>query len=269
MIMKKMTLVFIVILNINHKGITQSIDSEKLKSAYTSLFKVLIMGQKENAFVFYFPNNQLDKSNIYSNLTNENTLYLDYILENYSLVNRAKLNEYKTDSVKLRQVFFDDLKNDKVLEKNLNPLIYWYLQSNSITPSVSKDVISKEQLFTTASTFFHAVKIKPDSSVSFKVCVGQNGFVRKTPTNNSMPLVEAFCFMTVLNFIESKENPYYDEYKINAKKLSNEDLQLSIEERLQKIRQKMYQMMASNQNLQRILLSEYEKKKTMLSFTVK
>ena len=108
-----------VVLTINHRGITQSIDSDELKSAYTSLFQVLTMGEKGKEFIAYFPNNQLNKSNIYANLTNENTLYLDYILENYSSVKRDKLEQYKNDSVKLREVFFKDLRNDNVLEKIL------------------------------------------------------------------------------------------------------------------------------------------------------
>ena len=266
--MKKWFLILAVILCINHRGITQSIDSDTLKSAYTSLFQVLIIGEKGKEFVAYFPNNKLDKSNIYANLTNDNILYLDYILENYSSINRDKLNQCRNDSVKLREVFFKDLRNDNVLEKNLNSLVYWYLQSKKPSSIASKVVISKELFFTTASRFFHAVKIKPDSSIYFKVCVGHNGFIGQKPASDIMPLVEAFCFMTVMNFVESNENPYYNEYKVNAKKFSKEDLNLSIEERLQTIRQKMYQRMASNKHLQNILLSEYEKKETMLGFIV-
>jgi hypothetical protein len=54
-------------------------------------------------------------------LTNNNTLYLDYILENYSSFERSKLVDYKNDIVRLKEVFIEELKKDSYFQKNVNP----------------------------------------------------------------------------------------------------------------------------------------------------
>jgi hypothetical protein len=72
--------------------------------------------------------------------------------------------------------------------------------------------------------------------------------------------------MTVMDFAQIEGVNYYRDFKLNVKKLSKEYLTLSSEQRLTLIREKMYQIMGNNEDLRKILLSEYERKKNILSF---
>lgn len=270
--MEKVLYLLIVFIRNSIVSIAQNFNPSQFVEDYSKLFQVTVEKNKEYSFVLIFPNNKLDTSDVFSDLTNNNTLYLDYILENYSSFERSKLDDYKNDPERLKGVFIEELKKDSYFQKNVNPLLYWYLSSKQRLGSgkniglLKKEKISKEQLFTTASKFFHAVMVKPDSSVYFKVCVGLNGFKGKPVTSESHPLVEAFCFMTVMDFAQKDGVNYYRDFKLNVKKISKEYLALSSEQRLTLIREKMYQIMGNNEDLRKILLSEYERKKNMLSF---
>lgn len=270
--MKKAIVFIIIFLSKSILGISQSVNSLEFKEDYSKLFQVVVQKDKENSFVIIYPNNKLEASDVFSDLTNNNTLYLHYILENYSSFEKSKLDDYKNDTKKLKEVFIEELQKDNYFQKNVNNLLYWYLNSkkvfglNNNYGLLEKEKITKEQLFLTASKFFHAVMVKPDSSIYFKVCVGYNGFKGKLVTKESHPLVEAFCFMTVMDFAQKDEANYYQDFKLNVKKLSKEYLELSSEHRLIRIREKMYQIMENNEDLKKILLSEYEKKKSMLGF---
>lgn len=270
--MKKVLYLLIAFLCNSIVSNAQNFNHSQFVDNYPKLFQVTVEKSKDYSFVLIYPNNKLDTSDVFSDLTNNNTLYLDYILENYSSFERSKLDEYKNDPEKLKGVFIEELKKDSYFQKYVNPLLYWYLSSKQRLGSgknlglLRKEKISKEQLFTTASKFFHAVMVKPDSSVYFKVCVGLNGFKGKSVTSESHPLVEAFCFMTVMDFAQIEGVNYYRDFKLNVKKLSKEYLTLSSEQRLSLIREKMYQIMGNNEDLRKILLSEYERKKNILSF---
>jgi hypothetical protein len=79
-------------------------------------------------------------------LTNNNTLYLDYILENYSSFERSKLVDYKNDIVRLKEVFIEELKKDSYFQKNINPLLYWYLNSKQRSGS-GKNLLEERENF--------------------------------------------------------------------------------------------------------------------------
>jgi hypothetical protein len=80
-------------------------------------------------------------------LTNNNTLYLDYILENYSSFERSKLVDYKNDIVRLKEVFIEELKEDSYFQKNVNPLLYWYLNSKQRSGSGKNIGLLKKEKF--------------------------------------------------------------------------------------------------------------------------
>jgi hypothetical protein len=75
----------------------QNFNHSQFVDNYSKLFQVTVEKSKDYSFVLIYPNNKLDTSDVFSDLTNNNTLYLDYILENYSSFERSKLDEYKND----------------------------------------------------------------------------------------------------------------------------------------------------------------------------
>ncbi len=127
--MKKVLYLLIAFLCNSIVSIAQNFNPSQFVEDYSKLFQVTVEKNKEYSFVLIFPNNKLDTSDVFSDLTNNNTLYLDYILENYSSFERSKLVDYKNDTVRLKEVFIEELKEDSYFQKYVNPLLYWYLNS--------------------------------------------------------------------------------------------------------------------------------------------
>jgi hypothetical protein len=57
--------------------------------------------------------------------------------------------------------------------------------------------------------------------------------------------------MTVMDFAQIGGTNYYQDFKLNVKKLSKEYLTLNSEQRLTLIREKMYQIMGNNEDLRK------------------
>jgi hypothetical protein len=239
----------------------QSLTSQVLKDKYPALFKTFIYQEHIFEWVAEQPEND-----IFSDLTRENVLYLDYILTNYTSFDRKKIAVFKRDSTQLIQAFREELKQDTGFNRNMLQLSYWYLKSKNINVAdyqSPRTELTTDQLINIATRFFFATKIQPDNNVGWKVCIGQNAYA-DDKRNSTYPLIEAFCFMVIMDNIENAQ--YYQQFKEYGTKISQQTKYLPESERLIAARESMYKEMAGNSTLKNALLNAYRNKADMLSF---
>lgn len=239
----------------------QILTSETLKDKYPTLFKTFVY--QENIFEWIA---EQPENDIFSDLTKNNVLYLDYILNNYTSFDRKRIAVFKLDSTKLIQAFRKELRQDTGFNRNMQQLSYWYLKSKNITVSdyqSHKTDITTSQLMNIATRFFFATKIQPDNNIGWKVCIGQNTYA-DDKRNSTYPLIEAFCFMAIMDDIENAQ--YYQQFKEYGSRISQQTKSLPESERLIAARDSMYKEMAGNSALKNALLNAYKNKADMLSF---
>ncbi|GAA3911904.1 hypothetical protein GO495_25735 [Chitinophaga oryziterrae] len=239
----------------------QSLTSQVLKDKYPALFKTFVYQGNIFEWVAAQPEND-----IFNDLTSKNALYLDYILNNQTSFDRKKIAVFKYDSIQLIEAFRNELRQDTAFNRNMLQLSYWYLKSKHINVAdyqSTKTDLTTDQLINIATRFFFATKIQPDNNVGWKVCIGQNAYA-DDKRNSTYPLIEAFCFMAIMNNIETAQ--YYQHFEEYGITISQQTKYLPESERLIVARESMYKEMAGNSALKTALLNAYRNKADMLSF---
>ena len=124
-----------------------------------------------------------------------------------------------------------------------------------------------DQMLELAVKFFSVITINKDGAYSVKVCTGMND-IRKTEKIRK-PLLEAFCFSSVAKNYHGEKFNMMDEMVKSAKQLYKVNLGVDENERLLRAQGAMYFLMRSDENLIKMLRSEYELNKDNLPFILK
>lgn len=202
---------------------------------------------------------ETQKKSCFSTLTNNNLVFMDYLLTNFSsnsnYQNLIKLNDNKT----LRKIYFTDLKKDSLFNSIMNELT-----NKVIDKKVPKDNISMDQLLNIAVKYFSIMKLTDNGQYAGKVCVGLND-IKKTETNRK-PFVEAFAFSSISKHLKSEQYSMYDEFVKAIKELYKLNLGIDKNEKLLRAQGAMFLLMRNNENLKQMLKTEYEKQKDFLPF---
>ncbi|MBK9593482.1 MAG: hypothetical protein IPO32_18945 [Crocinitomicaceae bacterium] len=95
---------------------------------------------------------ETDKKSCFSDLINNNTTFIDYLLTNFSSNANFQNLLSLTDSIALRKAYFLDLKKDSVFNSVMTELI-----AKSISKEIPKDTVSMDNLLNIAVKYFSIV----------------------------------------------------------------------------------------------------------------
>lgn len=202
---------------------------------------------------------ETNQKSCFSELVNNSPNFIDYILTNFSSnTNYQNLLEL-TDSIEIRNEFFNDLEKDSLFNSVMTDLV-----SKIVDKNVPKDTISMDKLLNVAVKYFSIMKLTDGGHYVGKVCVGLNG-IKKTESERK-PFIEAFSFSSILKHYQSEEYNMYEEFVKAIKELYKVNLGIDKDEKLLRAQGAMFLLMRNNENLKKMLKSEYERKKDYLPF---
>lgn len=202
---------------------------------------------------------ETERISCFSDLINNNIMFIDYLLTNFSSTSNYQDLLQLTDSITLIKTYFSDLKKDSLFNFVMTELV-----SKSIDKKTLKDTISMDNLLNVAVKYFSIMKVNDEGYYVVKVCVGIND-IKKTETERK-PFVEAFCFSSIHKHYKSEEFSMYDEFVKSIKELYKVNLGIDKEEKLLRAQGAIFLLMRNNDNLRKMLKTEYERKKDYLPF---
>ncbi|MFN3302060.1 MAG: hypothetical protein ACK413_03485, partial [Patescibacteria group bacterium] len=138
------------------------------------------------------------------------------------------------------------------------------LVSKTIDKKIPKDTVSMDKLLNVAVKYFSIMRLTDEGHYVGKVCVGLND-IKKTESERK-PFIEAFSFSSILKHYQSEEYSMYDEFVKAIKELYKVNLGIDKNEKLLRAQGAMFLLMRNNENLKKMLKSEYEKQKDSLPF---
>ena len=204
---------------------------------------------------------ETQKKSCFSELVNNNPMFIDYLLTNFSSNANYQNQLELTDSVVMRNTYFDDLRKDSLFNSIMTDLV-----NKTIDKKIPKDTISMDKLLNVAVKYFSIMRLTDEGHYVGKVCVGLND-IKKTESDRK-PFIEAFSFSSILKHYQSEEYSMYDEFVKAIKELYKVNLGIDKNEKLLRAQGAMFLLMRNNENLKKMLKSEYEKQKEYLPFTL-
>ena len=202
---------------------------------------------------------ETQKKSCFSELVNNNPMFIDYLLTNFSSNANYQNQLELTDSVVMRNTYFDDLRKDSLFNSIMTDLV-----NKTIDKKIPKDTISMDKLLNVAVKYFSIMRLTDEGHYVGKVCVGLND-IKKTESDRK-PFIEAFSFSSILKHYQSEEYSMYDEFVKAIKELYKVNLGIDKNEKLLRAQGAMFLLMRNNENLKKMLKSEYEKQKEYLPF---
>ena len=162
----------------------------------------------------------------------------------------------------LQNEYINKLKEDTSFNSVMTDLI-----SKTVEKTKMKDTVSMDKLLDIAVKFFGIIEFGDNGKYTGKFCIGDN-FIKKTEKVRK-PQIEAFCYSAISS--NYQEGPYnlQKEFAINRKELRSINLGIDNDERLLRAQGAMFFLMKNNENLKKMLISEYEKNKENLPFILK
>jgi hypothetical protein len=202
-----------------------------------------------------------NKKSCVSDLINNNTMFVDYLLTNFSSNSNTTDLLKITDSISLHKKYISDLKKDSLFNAVMTELV-----SKTVENSTTKDTVTFDNLLNIAVKYFSVMKLNYEGNYVGKVCAGLND-IKKTEKERK-PFIEAFCFSSILKHYRSGEFSMYDEFVKSIRELYKVNLGNDKDEKLLRAQGAMYLLMRNNENLKKMLLSEYQTNKTYLPFVL-
>jgi len=251
-----------------------------LTSIITTFFAIQVYGQKQCDIKDHYEDfiliqkstynekdylikqiHKTEEKSCFSDLVNNNTTFIDYLLTNFSSNSNYQNLLLLTDSITLRKTYFLDLKNDSLFNSVMNELA-----NKTINKTIAKDTLSMDNLINIAVKYFSIMKLTDEGYYVGKVCAGLND-IKKTEAERK-PFVEAFSFSSIFKHYHSEEFSMYEELVKSIKELYKVNLGIDNEEKLLRAQGAMYMLMRNNDNLKKMLKTEYEKQKEYLPFVL-
>jgi len=254
--MKKLILTTIILILITIQGYGQK--HCDIKTNYEDFISVEKSVYNEKAY-FIKRVIETDKKSCFSDLVNNNPMFIDYILSNFSSnANYQNLLEL-TDSIAMKNKYFDDLRKDSSFNSVMTDLVY-----KSIDKKTPKDTISMDELLNVAVKYFSIMRLTDEGHYVGKVCAGLND-IKKTESERK-PFIEGFSFSSILKHYKSEGYSMYDEFVKAIKELYKVNLGIDKNEKLLRAQGAMFLLMRNNENLKEMLKAEYKKQKDYLPF---
>lgn len=195
---------------------------ENIKQEYGKIFHAASDEMGTSILIEKLPNDHF-----LSDFVRENDLPLNYFIVNASTFNTSLLNT-QTDSIKLNLALINLLKADTIFNKYLFESLhyYWASKNKSIIgfQPLRKSIMNTDSLLRTAAGFFYLFYI--DAEENFGVRMGMCGNAYSGGKTESFskrinpnPLLEAFCYSTILTNYDNKKYNLGSEIKKSRKNL--------------------------------------------------
>lgn len=202
---------------------------------------------------------ETNKKSCVSELINNNIMFFDYLLTNFSSNSNDKNLLQINDSLSLRKNYFEGLKNDSLFNSIMNELM-----SKTFDKTISKDSLNMNQLLNIAVKYFSINRLSKEGYYVGKVCAGFNSIGSTEKIRK--PFVEAFCFSSIFKHYINEEFNMYEEFVNAIKELNTINLGIEEGEKLLRAQGAMFVIMKNNDKLRKMLQVEYEKQKEYLPF---
>lgn len=207
---------------------------------------------------------QTDSKYCFSGLVNNNLSYIYYLVVEFSSNEPANATYQRllkiSDSLALQQEYILSLKEDSLFGSVMTELC-----AKTIEKRIQKDSVSMDKLLNIAVKYF-LVRLDEKDYYSVQICGGRN--IKKTEKIRQ-PQLEAFCFSSINKNYQGKEFNIYDEMVKAGQELYKVNLGVDREEKNLRAQGGMFFLMRNNENLKKMLKSEYEKNKEYLPFILK
>lgn len=257
--MKKIIFTSILILTLSFQAFSQK--QFDITKHYEDFISIKKSSYKEKEYLtkrIIVPQEKSELSELISN----NTIFIDYVLKNFSSnSNHQRLLNYD-DSLALKSSYFSDLKKDSLFNS-----VMTNLAGKTIDQNTEKDSISTDELMNIAVKYFTVKGITDDGNYEGKVCGGINGIKDTEPKRK--PFLEAFCFSAILKHYRSEEYNMYEELVKSLKELNKLNLGTDDDEKLMRAQGGMFLLMKNNTILRDMLMVEYNQQKQYLPFVLK
>ncbi len=233
-----------------------------IEDAYQSIFSIEKQQHKEREYLLKTVNT-IDTSSCFADLVNNYSMYLDYLLTNFS--DRSYSEELMAieDTNKLQREFAITLQKDSVFSREMHNLTKRITDKTNFTP----DTVSMDEVLNIAVKYFALTDIQKDDAYVGKVCIGINGL--DATENERKPQIEAFAFTAIMNSFQSKESNMYDEFVKGIRELYKINLGTDTDDRLLRAQGAMYMFMRQNDKLKALLQQEYKNNQKYLPFILK
>jgi hypothetical protein len=213
--------------------------------------------------------------------TSAPSVVLPFFTDNYVMADYFRIHYHQVvyeyhKRMKLEGAYQDLLKDsvrfaDIIFESYL-PLISGYLREHGSTiegeePRI-KTQITLDRLTGNAVKFFFPDSIYTDGRIQSRVCVAVNGF--SGPRQQRNLTLEAFCWSVIEPYLTTEERTPLEKEFDKAYALG-QDLQLSpdVPTRLKRFQGVVWGYLSQSKVLRELLLNDHEKKKQLLTFTLK
>lgn len=200
------------------------------------------------------------KKTCFSDLINNNIMFVDYLLTHFSSNANAQELLKITDSLELRKAYFLNLEKDSLFNSVMNEFVQKTLDGNP------KDSVTFDNLLNIAVKYFSILKLSDEGYYVGKVCVGLND-IKKTESERK-PFIEAFCFSSIMEHYQGTEFSMYDEFVKSLKELYKINLGIDPAEKLLRAQGALFFLMRNSEVLQNMLAKEFEENKEFLPFVL-
>ncbi len=251
---KNLTLAIFIILSIKSYGQGNC----DLKSNYGDFIRIQKSTYNDKDYIIKRVVETNEKS-CFSDLINNNLMFVDYLLKNFSSSSNYQDLLKITDTSTLNKTFISDLKKDSLFNSVMTEYV-----TKTVEKRTPKDTVTFDNLLNIAVKYFSIMKLTDEGHYVGKVCVGLND-IKKTE-NERKPFIEAFCFSSILKHYQSEEFSMYEEFVKSIKELYKVNLGIDKDEKLLRAQGAMFILMRNNENLKKMLMKEYEKNKEFLPF---
>jgi len=263
--MKKTLLIFPIMFLLVCQCFSQEMKfQEKINNEIYSVFKIKIAEYGDRTFSYYFVDT-LDQNHFLHSFVKENSLVLDYLLQNQLEINQDSLNSLIDNKEKASKYFQSSLSSNTHLIENFILLASNYLQKEEQTP-LYKDSVMVSDIAILAVRIFYPRAITEEGEVKTKVCVGINGLKDYGEKRNY--LLEAFAFSVIFRPMKTKDFELYNEYKKVLNRIEKMNFSQDKEIELHRIQGAVWAILSESELLKKAINIEYEKKKSYLPFYV-
>jgi hypothetical protein len=214
---------------------------------------------------------KLPASHFLADMVNNNPRMIDYLVDNYTTIDTAKINALTGDPAALDKAYIAALQADSAFNKAFIEMAGHYLATKDSEikgETFTKDTLSIDSLASIAAKFFHADAVGADGNIKWKIGTGINNMAQLQGTPR--PIAEAFSYATILmNY--NKSAGLKNDFLQGASQVQGEEKVVvgSISDTtLIAVRKGVNEFMANSAALKQVLQQEYETKKDILNFVL-
>jgi hypothetical protein len=214
---------------------------------------------------------KLPASHFLADLINNNPRMVEYLVDNYTTIDTAKLNSMTGDAVALDKAYIAALQQDSVFNKAFIEMAGHFLASKKHEikgETFTKDTLTIDSLASIASKFFHADGVGADGNIKWKIGTGINNMPQLQ--GRRRPVAEAFSYAAILmNY--NKSAGLKNDFLQAASQVQGEQKVVvgSISDTtLMAVRRGVNGFMANSAALKQLLQQEYDSKKDVVNFVL-